>query len=258
MAVTRLREKMKTKRKLIYVVCAVISLSILLAVGTTCAACVASDEISAQSIEAAQYTMYGELSILNTFSDGTTESEVLTPDDSGDYMLTEGAVYQLELRAEGNITSGYCTLAFLGDDIGPDAVNRYFILAPSEETTIISFQPKVSCYFRYDYCWGIPEEDAWNGEEITLNVGEQDLVTMVAGDTLEVFETELSTEELEDSDGEAGDDDPSPDVQESETETLSESMPETLSSETSGESSDDTVDTPDEEPEDTSEEWPTE
>lgn len=52
------------------------------------------------------------------------------------------------------------------DDIGLDAVNRYFILAPSEKTTIISFQPKVSCYFQYDYCWGIREEDAWSGEEL--------------------------------------------------------------------------------------------
>lgn len=258
MAVTRLREKMKTKRKLIYVVCAVISLSVLLAVGTTWAACVASDEISAQSIEAAQYTIYGELSILNTFSDGTTESEVLMPDDSGDYMLDEGAVYQLELRAEGNITSGYCTFAFTGDEIGPDAVNCYFLLAPSEETTIISFQPKVSCYFRYEYCWGIPEEDAWNGEEITLNVGEQDLVTMVAGDTLEVFETELLTEQSEDPSGETESDEPSSDVQENDTEASSENIPETLLSDPSDESSSVPEDISDEEPADTSEEWTTE
>lgn len=223
MIITQLREKLKTnKGRLVFLACICMIISVVFAAKATWAICMTSDRISAQPIEAAQYTVSG---VLKKLPDDTETPETIQNADEGvDYQLDVGNVYQLEITVEGNISSGYCTLVFT--DAQANALKKCPVLIPSETPTVISFRPEAACSFRYEYCWGVPtEEDAWNGEETVLMTGESKLVSIVLGQELteEVPETDESSENPEESESETEE------SSEGESESSSESESETSS-----------------------------
>lgn len=193
MVITQLRKIKPYWKGLTLFTCTGVILSTVFAVRNSWAVCMASDEVPMQSIEAAQYEVHGAVRPL---ADGTGEVEDLVPDESGVYALDADTTYQLRLLVEGNISSGYCTLTFTGCEEDADSVSRYLSLPPAEDETFITIRPAASCRFQYDYCWGSPEEELWDGEEVTLNAGEHKLVTMAVGDLLE--EEEVSEDPVSD------------------------------------------------------------
>lgn len=220
---TRLQEKMNPNRRTLALLAyAGIILSLVSTVRDSWAICLSSDEICAQSIVAAQYKVNG---ILEALSDGSGETEV-SPDINGNYTLHAGTVYRLKLWVNGNISSGYGTFTFTGSGGGTDS--RCLLLAPSGEMTVISFRPEVSCSFRYEYCWGIPQDEAWDGEEITLKTGADDLVTIAVGEVTAKEPEIIQPTEEESGSQESTQEEPSDtsgDGLETETETSSEGEP---------------------------------
>ena len=178
MVITQFRKNKSYWKRLVFFICSGMILWFGLKAGVTWAVCLTSDEISIQTIESAEYSATIELKPL---SEGIEEPEALAPNDSGIYTLNAGTVYQLSLRVTGNISSGYCTFTFTDSGEGTAPISSYLMLAPSEEEKVVMLRPVTDCSFQYDYCWGAPQEAAWNGEETTLKVGEADLVTMAVG-----------------------------------------------------------------------------
>lgn len=178
MVITQFRKNKSYWKRIVLFICSGMILWFGLKAGVTWAVCLASDEISIQTIESAQYSAAVELKPL---SEGIEEPEALVPNDSGNYTLKAGTVYRLSLRVTGNISSGYCTFTFTDSGEGTAPISSYLMLVPSEEEKVVMLRPVTDCSFQYDYCWGAPQEAAWNGEETTLKVGEADLVTMAVG-----------------------------------------------------------------------------
>lgn len=99
--------------------------------GTTWAYFITNIPPSKHKIEAANYDVLVEMSLLET------ESSILVLEENGTYYLEENKTYSVTLSAQGSATTGYCIIHLHLD--GGTTINKYYTDQITHDTSMTFF-----------------------------------------------------------------------------------------------------------------------
>ena len=138
----------------------------------------------------------------------------LDPEENGSYMLTKDVVYSVTLKAEGNVSTGYCMAKFSG--LADDESNKFYSVqiftnerpekTPKEITFLLTAAE--DCDVSFSALWGTlakddEDRDFQDGGAYVFNAAASDPLVPATVTADNGSETEAETETTNGSDTEA-------------------------------------------------------